>query len=39
MDKKETNSPGFTLDFMFGICGVGGLMLLILLADFVWKVL
>jgi hypothetical protein len=39
MDKKEINSPTLTLNFVFWICGVGGLVLLILLAHFVWKVL
>jgi hypothetical protein len=39
MDKKEINSPKLTIDFVFWTCGVGGLMLLILLAHFVWKVL
>jgi len=38
MDKKEINSPKLTVNFVFWICGVGGLMLLILLAHFVWKV-
>jgi hypothetical protein len=39
MDKKEINSPRLTLNFVFWICGVGGLVLLLLLAHFVWKVL
>jgi hypothetical protein len=39
MDKKEINSARLTLDFVFWICGVGGLVLLILLAHFVWNLL
>jgi hypothetical protein len=39
MDKKEINSRALTFNFVFWICGVGGLVLLILLAHFVWKVL
>jgi hypothetical protein len=39
MDKKEINSPRLTLNFVFWICGVGGFVLLTLLAHFVWTVL
>jgi len=36
MDKKEINSPKLTENFLFWICGVGGLLLLVMLAHFVW---
>jgi hypothetical protein len=39
MDKKEINSPKATANFLIWICGVGGLLLLIFLAHFVWKIL
>ena len=39
MDKKEINSPKLTANFLVWICGVGGLVLLIFLAHFVWNVL
>ena len=38
MDKKEINSPKLTANFLIWVCGVGGL-LLVLLAHFVWKIL
>jgi hypothetical protein len=39
MDKKEINSPKLTANFLIWICGVGGLLLVIFLAHFVWKIL
>jgi hypothetical protein len=36
MDKKEINSPKLTENFLFWICGVGGLLLLALFSPFVW---
>jgi hypothetical protein len=39
MDKKEINSLKLTADFLFWVCGVGGLLLLIFLAHFVWQIL
>jgi hypothetical protein len=36
MDKKEINSPRLTERFLFWVCGVGGLLLLFLLAHFVY---
>jgi hypothetical protein len=39
MDKKEINSPMLTANFLFWICGVGGLLLAYLLAHFVWRVI
>jgi hypothetical protein len=38
MDKKEINSPKLTANFLFWICGVGGLLLAIFLAHYVWRV-
>ncbi len=38
MNKKEINSPQLTANFVIWICGVGGLLLLALLAHFVWKI-
>jgi hypothetical protein len=38
MDKKEINSPRLTANFLFWICGVGGLLLAYLLAHYVWHV-
>jgi len=35
MDKKEINSPNLTANFIFWVCGVGGLLLLALLGAFV----
>jgi hypothetical protein len=39
MDKKEIDSPKLTANFIIWICGVGGLLLLIFLAHFVWKII
>jgi hypothetical protein len=39
MDKKEINSFKLTANFIIWVCGVGGLLLLIFLAHFVWKIL
>jgi hypothetical protein len=39
MDKKEINSPKLTVNFVIWICGVGGLLLLALLAHFIWRVI
>jgi hypothetical protein len=38
MDKKEINSPKLTANFLFRVCGVGGVLLVLLLAHFVWKI-
>jgi len=38
MDKKEINSPKLTENFLFWICGVGGVILIGLLGHFVWKI-
>jgi len=38
MDKKEINSPQLTANFIVWICGVGGLLLFVLLSHFVWRV-
>jgi hypothetical protein len=38
MDKKEINSPKLTEHFLFWVCGIGGLLLL-LFAHFVWHIL
>ena len=40
MDKKEINSPKLTANFLFWICGVGGVLLigLGLLGHYLWKV-
>ncbi len=38
MDKKEINSPKLTENFLFWICGVGGVILIALLGHFVWKI-
>ena len=38
MDKKEINSPKLTANFLFWICGVGGLLLFVLLGHYVWRV-
>jgi len=39
MDKREINSPKLTANFLFWVCGFGGLLLLIFLAHFVWRIL
>jgi hypothetical protein len=39
MDKKEINSPKSTANFLFWVCGVGGLLVLIFLGHFVWRIL
>jgi hypothetical protein len=39
MDKKEINSPKLTEHFLFWICGIGALLLVILFAHFVWHIL
>jgi hypothetical protein len=39
MDKKEINSPKLTMNFMIWVGGVGGLLLFLFLAHFVWKIL
>ncbi len=36
MDKKEINSPKLTEHFLFWVCGLGGLLLVVLLAHFVY---
>ena len=40
MDKKETeiNSPKLTANFLFWVCVVGGVLLLDILARYVWGV-
>jgi hypothetical protein len=38
MDKKDINSPALTANFLFWVCGVGGLLLIALLGRYVWKV-
>ena len=38
MDKKEINSPKLTENFLFWICGVGGLLMVALFSHFVWHV-
>jgi hypothetical protein len=38
MDKKEINSPKLTANFLFWICGVGGLLMAALLGHYVWKI-
>ena len=38
MDKKEINSPKLTANFLFWVCGVGGVLLLAILAHYVWRV-
>ncbi len=38
MEKKEINSPRLTADFLFWICGVGGLLIIALLGHYVWRV-
>jgi hypothetical protein len=37
MDKKEINSRSLTANFLFWVCGVGGLFLFALLGHYVWK--
>jgi hypothetical protein len=36
MDKKEINSPKLTEHFLFWVCGLGGLLLVVLFAHFVY---
>jgi hypothetical protein len=38
MDKKEINSPKLTANFLIWVGGVGGLLLLLFLVHFVWKI-
>jgi hypothetical protein len=38
MDKKEINSPKLTANFLFWVCGVGGVLLVALLGHYVWKI-
>jgi len=38
MEKKEINSPRLSADFVFWICGVGGLLIIALLGHYVWRV-
>jgi hypothetical protein len=38
MDKKEINSPKLTANFLFWVCGVGGVVLVALLGHYVWKI-
>ena len=38
MDKKEINSPRLTANFLFRVCGVGGVLLIGLLGHYVWKI-
>ena len=38
MVKKEINSRQLTANFVIWICGVGGLLLFVLLGHFVWRV-
>lgn len=33
MDKKEINSPTLTANFLFWVCGVGGILLIFLHAQ------
>jgi hypothetical protein len=37
VDKKEVNSPNLTANFLFWVCGVGGLLLCALLGHYAWK--
>jgi hypothetical protein len=37
-DKKEINSPKLTEHFLFWVCGLGGLLLAVLFAHFVYHV-
>jgi hypothetical protein len=39
MDKKEINSPKLTENFLFWVCGIGGLLLVLLFAHFVYHVI
>jgi hypothetical protein len=39
MNKKEISSPKATVNFLIWVCGVGGLLLLIVFAHFVWKIM
>jgi hypothetical protein len=38
MDKKEINSPKLTGNFLFWICGVGGVILIVFFGHYVWKI-
>ncbi len=38
MEKKEINSSRLSADFLFWICGVGGLLIIALLGHYVWRV-
>ena len=38
MDKKEINSLKLTTNFLFWVCGVGGVSMVVLLGHYVWKV-
>jgi len=37
MDKKEIYSPNLTANFLFWVCGVGGLLLFALFGHYVWR--
>ena len=38
MDKKEINSPKLTKHFLFWVCGIGALLLVIGFAHFVYHI-
>lgn len=38
MDKKEINSPKLTANFLFWVCGIGGVLIFLLLAHYIWKI-
>jgi hypothetical protein len=38
MDKKEINSPKLTEHFLFWVCGIGALLLVIGFAHFVYHI-
>jgi len=38
MDKKEINSPKLTANFLFWVCGVGGVALVVILGHYVWEI-
>ena len=37
MDKREINSPRLTANYLFWVCGVGGLLVIALLGHYVWR--
>jgi hypothetical protein len=39
MDKKEIESAKLTVHFLFWLCGIGGLVLALLFAHYVYHVL